>query len=162
MLNKNTVCSQESYSQFTSPLGIFDICLNDEILLFLQITTHHPTYALHVNTDKYTPRDTRQLDYISQFTSDIRYIKGSDNIVADALSCSSIKSIDSETLTFYLTTNEQQADASLDKIEEDTSYNGICLTLSQSCGVTIYTVSTALYLSLLRVLVACLTIPCLF
>ena len=53
---------------------------------FTVFTDHKPLiYALHVNTEKYTPRDTRQLDYISQFTSDIQYIKGSDNIVADTL-----------------------------------------------------------------------------
>ena len=39
--------------------------------------------------------------------------------------------------------------------------NGISHTPSQSCGVTIYTVGMALGLSLLRGLVACLTIPCL-
>ena len=38
--------------------------------------------------------------------------------------------------------------------------NEISHTPSQPCGVTIYTVSTALYLFLLRGLVACLTIPC--
>ena len=41
---------------------------------FTVFTDHKPlTDALHVNTEKYTLRDTRQLDYISQFTSDIRY-----------------------------------------------------------------------------------------
>ena len=39
--------------------------------------------------------------------------------------------------------------------------NGISHTHSQSCGVTIYTVIMALYLSLLQGLVGCLTIPCL-
>jgi len=33
-----------------------------------------------------TPRQSRHLDYISQFTVDIRYTKGCGNVVADALS----------------------------------------------------------------------------
>ena len=41
------------------------------------------------------------------------------------------------------------------------SCNGIFHTHSQSYGVTVRTVSTALYLSLLREFVTCLTIPCL-
>ena len=86
---------------------------------FTVFTDHKPiTYALHVNTEKYMPRDTQQLDYISQFTSDIRYIKGSDSIVADTLSRSTIQSIDSENLTFELMTDEQRKDATLDKLND--------------------------------------------
>ena len=41
--------------------------------------------ALLSKTDR-SPRQIRQLDYISQFTSDIRHISGHSNVVADALS----------------------------------------------------------------------------
>ena len=86
---------------------------------FTVFTDHKPlTYTLHVNTEKYTPRDTRQLDYISQFTSDIQYIKGSDNIVANTLSRSTIQSIDSVDLTFELIADEQRKDATLDKLND--------------------------------------------
>ncbi|UYV81197.1 K02A2.6-like, partial [Cordylochernes scorpioides] len=37
-------------------------------------------------SEKATPRQLRQLQFISQFSTDIRHIKGQDNIVADALS----------------------------------------------------------------------------
>ena len=51
------------------------------------LTDHKPlTYALTSCSGRHSPRQNRHLDYISQFTSDIRYIKGSDNVVADALS----------------------------------------------------------------------------
>ena len=54
---------------------------------FFVLSDHKPlTYALAVHTDKYTPRQTRHLDFISQFTTDIRHVKGNDNSVADALS----------------------------------------------------------------------------
>lgn len=119
--------AQQKYSTFSRELlAIYLAIRHFRHLLegrnFTIFTDHKPlTYALHVNTDKYTPRDTRQLDYISQFTSDIRYIKGSDNIVADTLSRSTIQSIDSETLTFDLIADEQKEDTTLYKIKEDTS-----------------------------------------
>jgi len=33
-----------------------------------------------------SPRQTRHLEFISQFTTDIRYVIGKENVVADALS----------------------------------------------------------------------------
>ncbi|BHF77687.1 hypothetical protein SprV_0602079600 [Sparganum proliferum] len=48
------------------------------------------TFAMHSHSDKLNPWEIRQLDYISQFTSDIRHIDGSRNKVADALSRPSI------------------------------------------------------------------------
>lgn len=54
---------------------------------FIVYTDHKPlTFALATRCDKFSPRETRHLDFISQFTSDIRYIKGSSNLIADALS----------------------------------------------------------------------------
>ena len=50
-------------------------------------TDHKPlTFALCSKTDRFSPRPSRQLDMISQYTSDIQHIKGKDNLVADALS----------------------------------------------------------------------------
>ncbi|CAI2724603.1 unnamed protein product [Schistosoma spindalis] len=54
---------------------------------FTIFTDHKPlTFTLSSSSDKYSPRESRQLDYISQFTSDIRHISGANNVVADALS----------------------------------------------------------------------------
>ena len=54
---------------------------------FHVLTDHKPlTYALASRPDRYSPRQTRHLDLISQFTSDIRHVKGAHNPVADALS----------------------------------------------------------------------------
>ena len=48
-------------------------------------TDHKPlTFALSTASDKYTPRQIRHLDYIAQFSTDIRYIAGHHNLVADA------------------------------------------------------------------------------
>ncbi len=50
-------------------------------------TDHKPlTYALRVKADRYTPRQIRHLEYISQFTTDLQHVRGRDNPAADALS----------------------------------------------------------------------------
>jgi cleavage and polyadenylation specificity factor subunit 1 len=54
---------------------------------FIVLTDHKPlTFAFHQRKDKCSPRQFNQLDFISQFTTDIRHISGQDNIVADTLS----------------------------------------------------------------------------
>lgn len=51
-------------------------------------TDHKPlTYAFtKINGNNETPRRTRQIIFISEFTTDIRHISGNFNVVADALS----------------------------------------------------------------------------
>ncbi|GFX08992.1 gag-pol polyprotein [Trichonephila clavipes] len=54
---------------------------------FILCTDHKPlTYAFKQKLDKCSPRQARQLDFISQFTTDIRHIKDSDNLTAETLS----------------------------------------------------------------------------
>ncbi|CAH8562769.1 unnamed protein product [Dicrocoelium dendriticum] len=54
---------------------------------FILLTDHKPlVYAFRSASDRYSPRETRHLDYLSQFCVDVRYIDGSNNAVADALS----------------------------------------------------------------------------
>ncbi|BHF74054.1 hypothetical protein SprV_0401713800 [Sparganum proliferum] len=43
------------------------------------------TFALRSHSDKYSPREIAHLDYISQFTTDIRHIDGTKNEVVDML-----------------------------------------------------------------------------
>ena len=51
------------------------------------LTDHKPlTFALNSRPDCHSSRQARQLDFIAQFTSVIRHVQGSDNIIADALS----------------------------------------------------------------------------
>ena len=84
----------------TTPFGLFEFVKMLAVYLgikhfrhFLEgrsfhvLTDHKPlTYVLNSRSDRYSPRQTRQLDYISQFTSTIRHVHGMDNVVADALS----------------------------------------------------------------------------
>ena len=49
---------------------------------FHVLTDHKPlTYALNSRSDRHSPRQARQLDYISQFTSSIRHLQGINNVV---------------------------------------------------------------------------------
>ncbi|HBK82413.1 MAG TPA: hypothetical protein DDZ41_02265, partial [Flavobacterium sp.] len=53
---------------------------------FTVFTDHKPlTTAINSKTDR-SPRQTRHLEFIAQYTNDIRYVKGSENVVADTLS----------------------------------------------------------------------------
>ncbi|BHF72701.1 hypothetical protein SprV_0401577000 [Sparganum proliferum] len=58
---------------------------------FTIFTDHKPlTFAIRSHSDKYNPREISHLDYISQFTTDIRHIDGPKNAVADMLSRPSV------------------------------------------------------------------------
>lgn len=51
------------------------------------LTDHKPlVQSVQKNSNSYTERQSRQLDYILQCTSDVRHIKGTENVVADVLS----------------------------------------------------------------------------
>lgn len=50
-------------------------------------TDHKPlTFAFQQKSKKATPRQARQLDFISQFSTEVIHLSGQKNIVADALS----------------------------------------------------------------------------
>jgi cleavage and polyadenylation specificity factor subunit 1 len=55
---------------------------------FIVFTDHKLTltYAFQQKREKCSPRQFSHLDFIAQFTTDVRHISGQDNIVADALS----------------------------------------------------------------------------
>ncbi|KAG6448445.1 hypothetical protein O3G_MSEX005483 [Manduca sexta] len=54
---------------------------------FVVYTDHKPiSFAFHERKKNCSPRQYRHLDFISQFTTDIRHISGKDNVVADTLS----------------------------------------------------------------------------
>jgi cleavage and polyadenylation specificity factor subunit 1 len=54
---------------------------------FIIFTNNKPiTYAYQQKRDKCSTRQFNHLDFVSQFTTDIRHISGRCNVVADALS----------------------------------------------------------------------------
>ncbi|GFW01058.1 transposon Tf2-9 polyprotein [Trichonephila clavipes] len=76
---------------------------------FVIYTDQKPlTYAFQQHSEKCSPRQLRHLDFISQFSTDIRYTKGSDNTVADALSRIEIDEISPTDVTLYCDMSQKQ------------------------------------------------------
>ena len=87
-------------------------------------TDHKPlTFALLSQSDRHTPWQIRHLDFISQFTSDIRYIKGMDNLVADTLSRVEINTLNDGHTVIDLKelATAQQRDSDLLKLQSSSS-----------------------------------------
>lgn len=79
---------------------------------FIVYTDHKPlTFAFNQKSDKASPRQIRQLDFISQFSTDIRHISGVQNDVADLLS--RIESVDSMIIDFSEMAEYQKSDPEL-------------------------------------------------
>lgn len=53
---------------------------------FTAYTDHKPLTSAISSTTERSPRQTRHLSFISEFTTDIRHVSGKQNVVADALS----------------------------------------------------------------------------
>ena len=61
---------------------------------FFVNTDHKPlTFVMSSVTERASLRQTRHLAFIAEFTTDIRYVKGETNFVADALSRPSVSAI---------------------------------------------------------------------
>ena len=86
---------------------------------FTIYTDHRPLiYALtKKNKNNETPRQARQLDYISQYTSDIKYVQGDLNVVADTLSRLDIDMVEGpENISLDLICEEQKKDEDLNNL----------------------------------------------
>ncbi|GFX02923.1 hypothetical protein TNCV_4439051 [Trichonephila clavipes] len=90
--SRKLTSSEKSYSAYDRELlaiysAIRHFRYMREARDFTVFTDHKPlTYAFRQKSDKCSPRQIRQLDFISQFTTNIVHIPGSDNIAADVLS----------------------------------------------------------------------------
>lgn len=75
-----------------------------------------------IGSDKETSRRTRKLLYISEFTSDIQHVEGSENIVADALS--RVEAIQCPTsVDFAEVARAQETDTQLTTLQNDKNSN---------------------------------------
>ncbi|GFU15630.1 hypothetical protein TNCV_3615491 [Trichonephila clavipes] len=90
--SRKLTSSEKSYSAYDRELlAIYSAIRHFRYMLeardFTVFTDHKPlTYAFRQKSDKCSPRQIRQLDFISQFTTNIVHLPGSDNIAADVLS----------------------------------------------------------------------------
>ncbi|GFW57211.1 hypothetical protein TNCV_541271 [Trichonephila clavipes] len=89
--SRKLTSSEKSYSAYDRELlAIYSAIRHFRYMLeardFTVFTDHKLlTYAFRQKSDKCSPRQIRQLDFISQFTTNIVHIPGSDNIAADVL-----------------------------------------------------------------------------
>ncbi|GFU63341.1 retrovirus-related Pol polyprotein from transposon 17.6 [Trichonephila clavipes] len=90
--SRKLTSSEKSYSAYDRELlAIYSAIRHFRYMLeardFTVFTDYKPlTYAFRQKRDKCSPRQIHQLDFISQFTTNIVHIPGSDNIAADVLS----------------------------------------------------------------------------
>ncbi|KAF8568827.1 hypothetical protein P879_01085 [Paragonimus westermani] len=77
-LKRNTAPSVANLSLYVGPYTIFATYSVAVTALFLR-TTQPLLYASWSQSDRYSPRQTRWLDYTAQFSTDIRHISGAAN-----------------------------------------------------------------------------------
>lgn len=84
--------SQKKYSPYDRELlAIYDAIRHFRHMVearpFIIYTDHKPlTNAFSSRRENCSPRQFRYLNYIAQFSTDVRFVAGQDNVVADALS----------------------------------------------------------------------------
>ncbi|MCH9663075.1 MAG: hypothetical protein K0U66_05395, partial [Gammaproteobacteria bacterium] len=89
---------------------------------FTIFTDHKPlTLAMHKVSEPWSARQQRHLSAISEFTTDIQHVAGTDNPVADALSRVVINSIASTDLDYPAMAAAQQEDLDLDSYRTTTT-----------------------------------------
>lgn len=96
---------------------------------FCVFTDHKPLiYAFRAKPDRYNQREIRQLDYIAQFTTDLRHVKGHDNAVADALSRPEVNALHTDThVDFKLIAQTQKSDPELQAILDSETHSSMVL-----------------------------------
>lgn len=90
--SKKLSLAQQKYSTYDRELlAIYEMIKRHRFMLeardFVIHTDHKPlVFAFKQKLDKTTPRQTRHLDFISQFSTNIIHVPGKDNVVPDLLS----------------------------------------------------------------------------
>ena len=86
-------------------------------------TDHKPlTFVMSSVTERASLRQTRHLAFIAEFTTDIRYVKGETNFVADALSRPSVSAIhDGPVIDYKELSLDQANDAEFTRLRHSTT-----------------------------------------
>ena len=102
------------------------------------------THALSSSFSSQSPWETRHLDFISQFTSNIGNVNGKDNPVADAISSMDVNAIAAFPLNidYALIAKAQQNDPDLSQLNS-TSLHFQALPLPHSTNTNLCDMSTA-------------------
>nr|VZI24985.1 unnamed protein product [Spirometra erinaceieuropaei] len=89
---------------------------------FVVLTDHKPlVFALRASPNRYSPREIRHLNFISQFSCDIQHVHGKENVVADALLRIVMASITTEAVEFTLMAEAQRSDDELSQYRHENS-----------------------------------------
>ena len=113
--SKNQTPAETHYSAFDRKLlavyaTIRHFRHNLEGRYFFVNTDHKPlTFVMSTVTERPSLRQTRQLAFIAEFTTDIRYVKGETNFVAYALSRPTVSFIDNTSTINYKDLGTDQA-----------------------------------------------------
>lgn len=134
---------QQKYSTYDRELlaiylGIRHFRCMLEGRVFDVLTDHKPlTFAFKQNSERASPRQCRQLDYIGQFTTSIKHIAGIENTTADTLS--RIASIETNTIDYQQIADAQTTCPELKKLLDESN------TSMQLKSIEIPNSSTTLY-----------------
>eukprot|EP00794_Sanderia_malayensis_P011530 gene11529-biopygen9201 len=129
--------------------GVLQQKINDvwhPISFFFILTNHKPLiHAFTVSHDRYSPREIGHIDFFSQFSTDIRHVKGSFKDIADALSRIEMNSLATSMPSFDLNqlATTQQNDTELSTLHKSTSLNLQAVHFPFSTGSIICDVSTS-------------------
>ena len=106
---------------------------------FTVFTDHAPLCkAIFSRSQTSSPRQQRHLDYIAQFTSDLRHIKGQENVVADCLSRVTASVFEeSEPINFLEMAAAQQRDATIAHLQSSSNSLKLEYQLMPNQGVSI-------------------------
>ena len=91
--------------------------------------------ALPCAADRYSPREVRHLQFISEFTTDIRYVPGIANDAADALSRATINLVNNPDMVTLADIAAAQADDAELRLLRTDGTSALCLS-RQPCSTT--------------------------
>ncbi|VUZ40635.1 unnamed protein product [Hymenolepis diminuta] len=127
------------------PPKAFDQLVPPEGRQFTIFTDHNPlTYASRASSDHYSPREIRHLDYVLQFTDNIKHFKGYDNIGANCLSRTNVAAV-TKAVDFHSFSEAQKTDSELQEFRNRlTTLQLKDIPLHTTTGLITYGVSTGL------------------
>ncbi|GBL80060.1 Pro-Pol polyprotein [Araneus ventricosus] len=110
---KSTQPSSENHTSSVNISRLLDALSHHQDYLCAKFHDYHRplTFAFTKKSDSSSPRQLRYLDFISQFSTDIRHITGSKNVVADTLS--RISDVHLPKVDFSAMANAQASDEEL-------------------------------------------------
>ena len=98
---------------------------------FTLFTGHRPlTFVFNNVSDKWSPHQQQHLCFVAEFTTDVRYVPGADNVVADALSRAPLQESDTvanlegvvtEVIDYTAMARQESSDAGVQRLVTESS-----------------------------------------